>query len=493
MKQKTACLISLLVILIAALTLWLTSSPKHPAAPVSEERRITEIESILPLPKAWSGDLDGMLERRLLRVLVPYSKTLYFQDQGQARGIVHDSGVELEKWLNRKHGNKTLPIRVIFIPTARTHLLQDLIDGHGDIAAGNLTITPEREKIVDFTETGGKDVSEIVVTGPSAPEIHNLTDLGGMSIYVRRSSSYYEHLIKLQKARGIALKIIPADEILEDEDLLEMVNAGLLPMAIVDDHKARFWAQFFDEITLREDLSIHQGGMIAWAIRKNSPLLTAELNEFGRVEGRQKGLTNMLLKRYLGSTRYVSKSTSSNEIAKFNALSEMFKKYAEMYALDHLLLMAQGYQESRLDQSVRSRAGAVGIMQILPSTAASAPVGMSNIENDIDENIHAGAKYMRYLIDTYLNDPGLDERNRLLLGLAAYNAGPGNLKKIRQKTTEMGLNRDIWFNNVEHGSAQVIGRETTQYVSNIYKYYLAYRLIEERQKARRNRISTTPP
>ena len=492
MKVKKAHLLTLFVIL-AALATWLLLPRQHPVAPVSEERRIEEVESTLPVPKAWSGDLDEMRQRRLVRILVPYNKTQYFLDQGQAHGIVHDAGRELEKWLNRKHGNKTLPMRVIFIPTARKHLLQDLVEGFGDIAAGNLTITPERQKIVDFAGTGIRNVAEIIVTGPGAPEVNKLADLADIPIYVRESSSYHEHLTRLAEEQGLDLDIRLADEILEDEDLLEMVNAGLLPLAIVDDHKARFWMQFFSKIEIHEDLAINQGGRIAWAIRKNSPKLFAELKEFYRVEGRKKGLSNILLKRYLGSTKYVLNATDSDEIAKFDELVDIFKEYAGTYSLDYLLLMAQGYQESRLNQSARSHAGAVGIMQVLPKTAASKPVGLKGIESDVKKNIHAGAKYLRYLMDTYLNDPAIDERNRLLLGLAAYNAGPGNLRKIRRKTTEMGLDRNRWFDNVEHGAAQVIGRETVQYVSNIYKYYLAYLLVEERRRAREKRVSLATP
>jgi membrane-bound lytic murein transglycosylase MltF len=489
MKFNKAHLLTLIIIL-AAFLLLRNVITNDAAAPKSEDKRIEDINSTLPIPEAWDGDLDAMIKRRLVRILVPYSKTLYFLDQGQARGVVHDAGNELEKRLNRKHGSKTLPIRVVFIPTAREHLLQDLIDGYGDIAAGNLTVTPEREKLVDFTETGFRDVTEIVVTGPDTPEIGTLTDLAGIPIYVRRSSSYHEHLVKLKDELQIDLNIQPADEVLEDEDILEMVNAGMLPLAIVDDHKATFWAQLFEDIELREDLAINRGGRIGWAIRKNSPKLADELNEFGQSEGRRKGLANILLKRYLGSTKYVLKATDNEELEKFDRLVELFRAAAEAYSLDYQLLMAQGYQESRLDQTVRSRAGAVGIMQILPSTAAGKEVGIDNIAEDPEKNVHAGAKYLRHLLDTYLNDPEIDETNKLLLGLAAYNAGPSNLRKMRKKAAEMGLDPKVWFNNVEHAAAALIGRETTQYVSNIYKYYLAYILVEERRNTHAERVSS---
>ena len=471
------------MLLIAAAGLaWLWPGSRNPVEPAPDPVRLEQVETTLPVPGPWSGDLDGMLERRLVRILVPYSKTLYFLDQGRERGIAYDVGMELQKWLNRKHGSKTLPIRVLFIPTSRQFLLQDLAEGLGDIAAGNLTITPERLKLCDFTNPAAGSVDEIIVTGPASPVLESLADLEKIPLYVRTTSSYYEHLTRFAEDQRLSLNLLPVDESLEDEDLLEMVNAGLLPMAIVDNHKAAFWTQIFKDIKLREDLAINRGGKIAWAIRKGSPKLLAELNAFGKVEATGKGLVNMLLKRYLVSTRYVDKATDKAELAKFDALQGLFRKYAEMYDLDALLLLAQGYQESRLDQSVRSRAGAVGIMQILPSTAAFDKVQIENVETDLEQNIHAGAKYMRHLLATYLSDPGLDRTNRLLLGLAAYNAGPSNLRRMRSKAGSMGLDQNVWFNNVEHAAAQVIGRETVQYVSNIYKYYLAYRLVEEQRK-----------
>lgn len=473
-----------LLIFWAGFILFLSPKTLHPTKSITEKKRIGEIETTLPLPEAWIGDLDGMLERRMVRVLVPYNKMLYFHDKGRERGIVHDAGMELQKWLNRKYGRKSMPITVMFIPSSRQYLLQNLVDGLGDIAAGNLTVTPSRLAIVDFTDPHPKPVNEIVVTGPSAPLLKNVSDLEEVDIYVRKSSSYYEHLVNITEKQNLNFNLIPADEHLEDEDLLEMVNAGLLSLAVVDNHKAKFWAQIFDKISLREDLIINQGGKIAWAVRKNSPRLRSELNEFRKIEGNKKGVANVLLKRYLNSISYLKSATNRNELVKFDQLLELFKKYAEMYDLDALIMMAQGYQESRLDNSVRSGAGAVGIMQLLPSTAQSDPIQINGIESDPEQNIHAGAKYMRHLLDTYLSDPNLDSTNKLLLGLAAYNSGPGNLRKLRNQAVEMSLDPNIWFNNVEYAAAEIIGRETVQYVNNIYKYYLAYRLVEQQRAYR---------
>ena len=449
-------------------------------------------EFLLPIPEPWKGDFDGMRKRRLVRILVPLSKTFFFLDKARYRGTAHDLGKEFEAWLNKKYKQNAFEIRIYFIPTSRDRLLSDLTIGLGDIAIGNLTITPDRLRIVDFSDPELEKVKEVVVTGPSAPQLNFLDDLGAQEIYVRRSSSYYEHLvelnIKLKAAGKQTIKLKAGDEELEDEDLLEMVSAGLLPMVVVDDHKAVFWAQVFKNLTVRTDLSIYEGGRIAWAVRKNSPMLLAEINSFIDKQVKKRGLGNIVLRRYLRSTKYVKNAFSKSEMEKFNQVVALFKKYGDKYDFEYLMLMAQGYQESRLDQSAVSPRGAVGIMQLMPSTAENHPIKISGVDKSTENNIHAGAKYLRWIVDTYLNEPAINEQNRLLLGFAAYNAGPGNLRKFRRLAEKSNLDPNVWFHNVEHAAAKIIGRETVQYVSNIYKYYIAYKLTIERDSIRNNHL-----
>jgi len=229
---------------------------------------------------------------------------------------------------------------------------------------------------------------------------------------------------------------------------------------------------------------VSEGGQIAWAMRKESPLLRQDINEF--VSDHKIGTTfgNMLKTEYLSSTNYAKHATSDEDMKKFEALAEIFRKYGEAYQFDSLMLAAQGYQESGLDQTARSHRGAVGIMQLLPRTAADPSIGITDIDKSAENNVNAGAKYLRLLIDKYLDDPGLDEKNRMLMAFAAYNAGPGNLRKFRRLAEESGLDPNVWFHNVEHAAAKVVGRETVQYVSNIYKYYIAYSLVRERTAQR---------
>jgi membrane-bound lytic murein transglycosylase MltF len=435
----------------------------------------------------WTGDFDGMVERYQIRALVAFSKTFYFLDGATQRGASYEVLKEFEKTINKELNKKTVKVQVIFIPVSRDQLIPGLVEGRGDIAAANLTITPERREHVDFSNPFFTGVSEIVVSGPGTPKLASVDDLAGKTIHVRQSSSYYASLVllneRLKKAGKPEVKLIPADENLEDEDLLEMVNAGIMPMIVMDSHKAEFWAQIFDKITLNANVAVRTGGEIAWAFRKDSPQLKKTVNAFVKKNKKGTLMGNIIFKRYLKSTKYVKNSLSSEELAKFEATIGLFQKYSSQYGFDWLILAALGYQESGLDQSVRSHVGAVGVMQVMPSTASDPKVNIPNIE-EIEPNIHAGVKYLHFLHHRYFQDPVVDKLNQWLFTFAAYNAGPARVRKLRKEATNMGLDPNIWFRNVEVVAAKRIGRETVQYVSNIYKYFIAYTLVIERQEAK---------
>ena len=430
--------------------------------------------------KKMIGDFDEMVQHRRIRALVTYSKTFYFLDRGRQYGLSYEKLKEFEKFINKQLKIKTLKVQVVFIPVSRDELIPSLLNGLGDIAVANLTITTQRQKQVDFSNPFLSGVKELVVTGPLAQPIKGIDDLAGKEIHVRRSSSYYESLVQLntsfKKAGKSQMKLVLADETFEDEDLLEMVNAGLIPMIVMDSHKAQFWKQIFDNITVHHDITVRTGGEIAWAFRKNSPKLQAVVNDF--VKGHREGtmLGNILFKRYLQNTKYVKNSVSEKELKKYKSMVQLFKKYAGEYDFNYLMIGAQAYQESGLDHSKRSHAGAIGVMQVLPSTAADPNVNIANIEK-LENNIHAGMKYLRFIIDRYYKDEPMDDVNKLLFAFASYNAGPARVKELRTKAAAMGLDPNVWFRNVEIVAAKSIGRETVQYVSNIYKYYIAYQMV----------------
>jgi membrane-bound lytic murein transglycosylase MltF len=269
---------------------------------------------------------------------------------------------------------------------------------------------------------------------------------------------------------------------MEDSDLLEMVNAGLISMIVVDDHKAKFWAQIFDKIKLHPDIAINSGGNIGWAIRKDSPKLKKIVDEFVRKHQKGTLLGNILFKRYLENNQWARNALSPEAQKKFQALSDLFEKYSSQYKFDYLMIAALAYQESQLDHNSRSHVGAIGIMQVLPSTAADKNVGIPDIE-ELENNIHAGIKYLRFLRDRYFSDPAIDVLNQNLFAFAAYNAGPAKIRRMRTEASKIGLDPNVWFGNVDIVVAKKIGRETVQYVSNIYKYYIAYRLVRDKRLA----------
>ena len=418
--------------------------------------------------KTWTGDYDGMVKRRAIRVLLPNSKMAYCADQGKLRGISYESFKEFEKVINKDQKDKALQIRIFFMPMRNDELLSALAQGKGDIAAANLTITPERQKLVDFSDPVLTDVKEIVVTGPNGPKLTSLEDLAGQEVWVRASSSYYGSLqrlnVSLKKAGKSPVNIQPVDELLQDDDILEMVNAGIFPITVMDNHIAEFWAQVFKGITLHPDLALNTGGKIAWAIRKNSPQLQKKVNDF--IKDHKKGTLfgNMMFKRYLMKVDWIKNPLTEAELKKFRATIEFFKKYAGEYSFDWLLIASQGYQESQLKQDLKSPRGAVGVMQVLPSTAAHPPININNVTR-LDNNIQAGVKYLRFMIDNYFQDEKINTFNRYLFAMASYNAGPAKISALRKKAAQQGLDPNQWFNNVELVAAQDIGQETVQYVS----------------------------
>jgi membrane-bound lytic murein transglycosylase MltF len=428
----------------------------------------------------FTGDFDRMLERRRIRVLVPYSRTLYFNDRGTQRGLTADLMREFEQHLNRKHAKQLgkRPITVIMIPSTRDEMFNEVSQGLADIAAGNLSITETRLKQVDFAYLPDlPGMNEVIATGPKSPPVNSIDDLAGKTIHVRKVVSYRQTVEELSqrfvKEGKPPMKIVDLPDALEDEDKLEMLSVGLLEFVVVDDWKGKFWAQVLKDVKIRDDLALKKDVKVGWAIRKNSPLLRAEIEEFMRQARKVSSVqarTNMALSR---AKKFRSNSADS-DLKRFEDTLTLFEKYGSKYGFDPLMLAAQGYQESQLDQNAKSHVGAIGIMQIMPATGAELKVGDIKVA---ENNVHGGAKYMDQLMTKYFQDAKFSESNRPLFAFASYNAGPGRISQMRKEAAKRGLDPDKWFNNVEIVTAEKVGIETTTYVRNIYKYYVAYSLM----------------
>jgi membrane-bound lytic murein transglycosylase MltF len=449
----------------------------------------SEFESQLPegvralTTKPFTGDFDEMVKRRLIRLGVTFTRSFYFIDKGVQRGAAYEYGKLFEDDLNNRLKTGNTKIHVLFVPLPRDLLLPALLNGKVDAVIAQVTVTPDKQKLVDFTIPTRRNVSEVIVTGPGAPEIASVEDLSGQEVFVRKVSTYHQSLLTLNeslRAKGKPPVLVEfAPDNLEDDDLLEMVNAGLVPITVVDNYLAEFWSKIFKGLTVHDTVTVRTGGDLAVAIRKNSPQLAAALNEFLAKNGLGTAFGNMMQKRYLESTTFAKNAASEAERKKFLEVVALFQKYSDQYQMDYLLMGAQGYQESGLNQNVKSPVGAVGIMQLMPETAKDLNVG--NIA-EVEANIHAGVKYMRFMRDQYFENEPMDQLNKGLFTFAAYNAGPGRIRQLRKEAEKQGLDPNVWFGNVEQIASERIGRETVTYVSNIYKYYIAYRLIAEQNE-----------
>jgi membrane-bound lytic murein transglycosylase MltF len=436
-----------------------------------------------------TDDLPAMKERNLVRALVTLSRTDFFIDEGQPKGLQAEFLQLYEKALNEGISRRQLKTNVAFVPVPFNDLIPALIEGRGDIAAALLTITPEREKKIHFVSSGRWIVNEVLVTNRNIGDIDTIFDLAGRTVYVLRGSSYVEHLeqlnVELASYMMEPVEIVEADPNLLSEDIIELVNAGVVEMSVIDDFKADLWAQIFPDVVVRKDIQISSGGVIGWAIRKDNPELAASLEAFLPQVRMRSLLGNMLVDRYFGTTKWIRNPMDAIDREKLEGFMLLFKQYGDQYGFDWLAVVAQAYQESGLDHNAKSRAGAVGIMQLLPSTAEY--VGFPDVA-EIENNIHAGVKYLSYLREQYFSEPGLTEVDRFAFTWAAYNAGPNKVRKMRARARSMELDPDKWFQNVEYAALRIVGQETVKYVANIYKYYIAYTLSRELLTSKTERL-----
>ena len=433
---------------------------------------------ILQLGEAWTGDFDAGTDRRFIRVLVPFSRTLYFLDRAVQKGVAFESLREFEATL--PPGPNGVKRKVVIIPTRRDRLFPALEAGLGDIAIGGITVTSERTKLVDFSRPTMEKVSNVVVSGRALAPVTSEDGLAGLEVHVRKGSVYMDELAALNgrlTGRGKSPVIVKElDGALEDEDVLQMVDAGIVTATVTNLPFARFWSQLYDSLTVHDAAPLRTDGELAWALRKNTPALMALVNDFIKTHRVGTTFGNMIVKRYLGSAERLKNPTAVADRERLAQIRRHFEHYAGQYDLPWMLVAAQAYQESQFDQSRKSHVGAVGVMQIKPETAADRNVGITGVDR-VEPNIHAGIKYLKFIADRYFADSTMDRLNRGLFALAAYNAGPGRVRQLRKKAEEAGLDPNVWFGNVEVIAARDIGRETVDYVSNIYKYYTVYRGI----------------
>lgn len=437
------------------------------------------------------GDLEQIRDRRILRVLVSYNRTNFFHTDKGERGLEHDLMIAYENYLNRGPRKERYKTHIVFLSKPFNQLIGALAAGEGDIIAAGLSITPERQQIVNFTDPYIKNVNEILVSNENADPITRIEDLSGKQMVVVANSSYVINLQKVNQALGglglEPIEIIQANDLLEAEDILEMVNAGLFDYTVVDNHIANIYQKAFTHIRLHHNFILHHDSEIAWAINKNLPKLKASLNTFIENYARPgRFLGNSVYKKYFENPFWIQHPLDFTALDKTPCLHYYFEKYAQFYDFDWYLIAAQAYKESKFNQKQVSHRGAYGIMQIKPSTARSKHVQIKDIKTNMENNIHAGIRYLAFLRDHYFDKPEYAEEDKINFALAAYNAGPGRIRQLQRIAKRKGLDPNKWFYHVEQIARNEIGHETVNYVTVIQKtreaLTLATKLAEEKRQ-----------
>lgn len=450
----------------------------------------------------WRGDWDAIrAERRLLRVLTTYNRTNFFIESGTGRGLEFEAMRNFEAWVNRRDApGGPAGLRVVFVPLPREALIPALLAGRGDVIAAGMTATPARMAQALFARPYILGVREVVVRHRDAAPVPSAEDLSGRTVLLTRGSSYVRSVRALDERLraagrpGIAMREAPPH--LETEDLLELVNAGFAPYAVADSHLAAAWERVLPDIVVEADAAVAEDGDIAWAVRPDAPGLKAVLDEFvtWRIEERRaEAIDNF--RRHFEGTRFLSNPFGLGTRDRLRRFAPVFQREAEQVAFHWLMMLAQGYQESGLDPAARSPAGAIGIMQLLPATGRQ--MGIRNLL-DAEQNIRAGVAYMAHLQSRYFDDPAIAPAERIYLVLAAYNAGPNRINRLRQVAARLGLDPNRWFGHVEQVVQSHVGSETVRYVANIRAYFLTFvhalDLLADREQDRAEiRLLLDPP
>jgi len=440
------------------------------------------------LAKPWHGDLAGMEKRGLIRLLTPPSQTNFFLDGPIPHGVTYERAMEFRHWLDKHLKDRGAKIDVVVVAVPADKLYELLRKGYGDIAAADNAQRPGNPTGLELAEPFVAGVKTLVVTGPKAEPVKTLADLSGMAVAVPNGPGGDEAFAALNAALD-KLGQPPAsreevDPVLEPEDVLEMVSTGIYDVTLADAPLVKLWSQALNGLTMHEDLAVRTDGVIAWTLRKDSPHLKRLVDTYAKDTRLGTWLGNQLVHRYLHSGLPLKEMSRHDELRRMQGLTPIFQHFADAYDLDWVMLMAQGYQESHLDQHAKSNVGAVGIMQLMPATAKAPPIEIDDIEK-VEGNIEAGAKYMAYLKKQYFADLAHDPANQHFFALAAYNAGPGAIHHQRQVAHRYGLDPDRWFGQVERVVGRHISQQPVVYVRNIYQYYLAYqRLLAEQAAVR---------
>jgi membrane-bound lytic murein transglycosylase MltF len=421
-----------------------------------------------------------MIGRGEIRMAVPYDRTIYVNDKGVPRGLSVEVSKGFAKWVNTKYAGqlKGKPVSLKLVPTIAPELLNSLSSGRADIAIGDIGLYEPIPNSQHFIVKHANRVEqEVLLTGPSSPPLQKIADLSGQTVYGSRNTNFQKTFSSLNKElkRDGKLPVNLASPLgdLDDEDLLEMLNSGLISYVIVGDWKFKLWQSIYKNIVMHEDLSVQDSGWVGWVVRSNNRDLNDDLLDFYQSDNFVKSLTAFRQEDYKHHLKGLKDPIDKTVWVRFESMRPLFNRFGAQYKLNPLVLASLGFQETLLNQSAVSPVGAIGVMQLMPATGMSLGVGDIHL---LEPNIHGGADYMNQLISKYFPDAQFEGNNRSLFAVASYNIGPNNVAKARNRAKELGFDPNRWFGNVEFIATEHMGYEPMIYVRNVYKYYISYSL-----------------
>jgi membrane-bound lytic murein transglycosylase MltF len=430
--------------------------------------------------EVWTGTYEQMLQHGQIRVAVPYDRTIYVNDKGTPRGLAVEMAKGFQTWLNQQYAAqlKGKSISVKLIPTNAADLFTSLSTGKSDMVIGDLGLYEPLPNAHQYILSHAvKMEREVLIAGPSSIAITSPEDLSGQTVYGGRNTNFPATLAELNKnlerERKPLVKLVSPVGTLDGEDLLEMVDSGLIPFVIMSDWRAQLWQPIYKKMVIHEDIFSKDSGWIGWGVRSSNQDLNDVITNFSNSNGYDAALKSYRTQEYKEHIQGLKDPIEKSAWARFESMRPLFVKYGAQYNLDPLFIAALGFQETLLNQNAESKVGAIGVMQLMPATGSSLGVGDIHL---LEPNIHAGADYMNQLITKYFPDAQFRGDNRALFAIASYNIGPNNVAKARDQAKSMGFDPNEWFKNVEFIATERMGYEPMIYVRNVYKYFISYEL-----------------
>jgi len=419
------------------------------------------------------GDLARIQERKVIRMLTLNNAASYFILKGALMGFEYELAEKFAQFLG-------VELEIVVAPAFRD-LIPWLIEGRGDFIAANLTPTRQRRGLPVAFSRPYDYVREMLV-GPAGSPLKSVEDLNGREIAVRRNSSYWESLRRLQEG-GIDLRLLEVPPEMETEEIISRLADGVYPLTVADSNILAIETAWGSPVTGLFPLSPEKIPH-CWAVRRENPELLEAINRF--LEKTYRGtFFNLTYRKYFSDERASrQRQEKPGDGSSLSPYDDFFRKYAAAYGFEWLLLAAQAYQESRFDPRAVSWAGAKGLMQLMPATAEQ--MGLHPLE-DPETGLHAGVKYLDWIRKRL--DRNLEGENLLWFALAAYNAGLGHVRDARRLAEKKGWDGSTWFDNTEKALlllaqpayarqaryGYVRGQEPVEYVRRIRARVQAYR------------------